>query len=53
MPYVLDLPFYKYELEKSKEVIKGYTISKTNKSYNIIIYRMGLSESSNDNHKTF
>ena len=30
MPYMLDLTFYKYEFEKSKEVIKGYTISKTN-----------------------
>ena len=25
MPYILDLTFYKYEFEKPKEVIKGYT----------------------------
>ena len=29
-PYILDLAFYRYEFEKLKEVIKGYTISKTN-----------------------
>ena len=33
MPYMLDLLFYRYEFEKSKEVIKGYTISKINKAY--------------------
>ena len=26
MPYILDLTFYRYEFEKSKEVINGYTI---------------------------
>ena len=31
MPYILDLTFYTYEFERSKEVIKGYTISKIDK----------------------
>ena len=34
MPYILYLTFYRYEFEKTKEVIKGYTISKINKLYN-------------------
>ena len=28
MPYIFDLTFYRYDIEKSNEVIKGYTISK-------------------------
>ena len=47
MPYILDLTFYRYELEKSNEVNKGYTIFEiNNKLLNYYIYRIGLSESS-------
>ena len=28
-PYILDLTFYRYEFERNKEHIKGYTVSKT------------------------
>ena len=45
LPYVLDLTSYRYEFEKSKEIIKGYTISKINK-FNKLLYAMGLPESS-------
>ena len=31
--YVLDLTFYRYGFEKSKEVIKGYTCSKLSRTY--------------------
>ena len=30
VPYMLDLTFYSYGFKKSKEIIQGYTISKTN-----------------------
>ena len=30
MPYILDWTFYRYEVEKYNEAIKGYTISKVN-----------------------
>ena len=33
-----DVTFYKYEFEKSKEVVKGFTISKAHESY--LIYYM-------------
>ena len=33
MPYILDLTCYRYEFEKYRYVIKGYTISKINKTY--------------------
>ena len=32
-PYIIDLTFYRYEFEKNKETIKGYTISEINKIY--------------------
>ena len=32
-PYIIDLTFYRYEFEKNKETIKGYTISEINKNY--------------------
>ena len=32
MPYILYLTLYRYEFEKDKEHIKGYTISKINAS---------------------
>lgn len=32
-PYIIDLTFYRYEFEKDKETIKGYTISEINKIY--------------------
>ena len=31
MPYILDVTFYRYGFKKPNEVIKGFTISKTNK----------------------
>ena len=30
---MLGLTFYEYEFEKSKDALKGYTISKMNKTY--------------------
>ena len=33
VPYIMDLTFYRYEFEKNKETIKGYTISKINNIY--------------------
>ena len=33
MPYILGLTFYRYEFEKDKEQIQGYTISRINKTY--------------------
>ena len=45
MPHILDLTFYRYGFENSKEIVKRYTISKTNKDYSTIVYEMGLSES--------
>ena len=32
-PYIIDLTFNRYEFEKDKETIKGYTISEINKIY--------------------
>ena len=34
MPYIMDLTFYKYDFEnQNQEQIKGYTISKIDKTY--------------------
>ena len=45
-PYIMDSTFYRYEFYKNKEVIEGYTTPEINRTYQNIIYRMGLSGSS-------
>ena len=46
VPYIMDLPFSKYDFQKNGGHITGYNISDINKNPLIYyIYRMGLSES--------
>ena len=33
MPYIMDLTFYRYDFERNKEIIKGYKISRFDKTY--------------------
>ena len=52
MPYALDLTFYRYEFGKSKKVIKGSTISKTNEIYSTFIYNGIIRIQFNTKNKT-
>ena len=41
-PYIMDLTFSKYDLQKNGKQITGYSISEINKMYYILIYRNGI-----------
>ena len=47
VPYIIDLPFPKYDFETKGEQITGYSIFEINKNIKLYryMYKMGLSES--------